>query len=146
MQMQGTASASRPAVHVLTTWTPLQEGEAKQQVTCGAPGKHREPAASQPRPVSTPTWGDVEAAAPLGDAGVLEAAQVLIVVQHDRRALVGHAELVGVHRHAGDAGNGKVKGRDWVPQLAGKGKHKAAQAGVHMAQHAGPLSHLQQTA
>ena len=136
-----------PCLHyTLATCKHLCKGRLWQQVTGGAPGKHPEPAAIQPTPVTPHTWGNVEAAAPLGDAGVLEAAQVLVVVQHHRSALVGHAKFVGVHRHAGHPRNGKVKGRDGVPQLAGKGEHKAAQAGVHVAQHAGSLSHLQQTA
>ncbi len=67
------------------------------------------------------TWRDVEASGPLSDLGVLVLAQLLAVVQHHRGALVRHAKLVGVHRHAGHPLHAEVKGGDGVPQLAGKG-------------------------
>lgn len=72
------------------------------------------------------TWGDVEASSPFCDLGVLVLPQLLVVVQHHGGALVRHAELVGVHRHAGHPLHAEVKGGDGVAQLAGKGQHKPA--------------------
>ena len=43
------------------------------------------------------TWGDIQATGPFSDLGVLVLAQLLVMVQHNRGALVCHAKLVGVH-------------------------------------------------
>ena len=88
------------------------------------------------------TWRDVEASSPLSDLGVLVLPQLLAVVQHHRGALVRHAKLVGVHRHAGHPLHTEVKGGDGVPQLAGKGQDKAPQTGIHMQQEVVPPCHL----
>ena len=88
------------------------------------------------------TGGYVEAAAPLCYAGVLVAADGRAGVQHHAGALVGHAKLVGVHAHAGDARDGEVEGRHFVAGCARKGQHKAAQACVHVAAHPAPPCQL----
>jgi len=88
------------------------------------------------------TWRDVEASGPLSDLGVLVLPQLLAVVQHHRGALVRHAKLVGVHRHTGHPLHAEVKGRNGVPQLAGKGQDKAPQAGIHVQQDVVPPCHL----
>ena len=72
------------------------------------------------------TWGDVQAPSPLSDLGVLELPELLGVLQHHRGALVGHAKLVGVHRHAGHPPHAEVKRGDGVPQLASKGQDEAS--------------------
>lgn len=55
---------------------------------------------------------------------------------------MGHAKLVGVHRHAGDPLHTEVEGGDGVPQLASEGQHEAPQAGVHMQQQVVAPGHL----
>ena len=89
------------------------------------------------------TWGDVKAASPLCDLGVLVLSQLLVVIQYHRGALVRHAKFVGVHRHAGHPPHTEVKRGDGVTQLASKGQDEASQAGIHMQQQVVAPGHLQ---
>lgn len=72
------------------------------------------------------TRGDVEAATPVGDAGVLVAADCLAAVQDNTCALVSHAKLVGVQAHGCDPEHAEVPGGHGVAQLPSKGQHEAA--------------------
>lgn len=63
-------------------------------------------------------------------------------VEHHARALVRHAELVGIHAHAGHSGNGEIEGGDGIPQRAREGEDEAAEARVHVARHTSLASHL----
>ena len=75
-------------------------------------------------------WRYVEAAAPLCDPGVLVTPNAGAAIQHHAGALVCHAKLVRVHRHAGDARHREVKGGNGVAELAGERQDKATQACV----------------
>ena len=89
-----------------------------------------------------PTRGDIEAAAPLRDGGVLVLPDGSAPIEHHAGALVSHAELVAIDAHAGHARHREVERRDAVAQIPRKGEDEAAQACVHVAGHPSLLRHL----
>ena len=58
------------------------------------------------------------------------------------RAFVRHAELMCVHAHAGDTGNGEVEGRHAVAQLPRERQHKATKARIRVAGYPGTAGNL----
>ena len=86
----------------------------------------------------------IDAARPIGIGKELVAAQVLVLVEDDRRAFGRVTILVQVRRHGRDARHVEIELGHGIAQAPDKGQHQSAHARIHVKQEMMFLRHLRQ--